>query len=390
MIANPLLGTKVSGKAGRKNMIATINALDELPESEEGSNGEYAHFSVFRYKRALNEDSYIGGIYTGRDLKYHYNRVAGADGQFRFNESSLLGFHGFASASKEDATSLREKGYAVGLSYAYSSRRLGISWGLHDISEKFNTETGYITRTGITRIRGSLSPRFFPHSRIVRRIDPRLSTAQTKDKFSNLYETSNSASIRFTFWRSSNISISYNYSTEIFLGEKFRRDNYNISGSSQFTKRFYFRLSYRNGKSIRYSADPYQGRGSRASASFRYQPSNKLTSDLSITYTDFYRSSDSQKEYDYTIIRNKLTYQMNMYLFFRGIVEYNNYRKELLTDLLASFTYIPGTVIHAGYGSFYERKRWDRNLEAPAYVESNRFLETKRGFFFKASYLWRM
>ena len=200
----------------------------------------------------------------------------------------------------------------------------------------------------------------------------------------------NTASVRFTFWRSSNISLSYSYSTEIFLAEKFKTGGVSISGSSQFTKQFYFNLSFRNRKSIRYTTDPYQGKGNRASASFRYQPSDKLTSYLSLTFTDFYRSSDSQKEYDYTIIRNRLTYQMNKYLFFRGVVEYNNYKKDLLTDFLASFTYIPGTVIHAGYGSFYKRTRWNDTLENPAYVGSNRFLETKRGFFFKASYLWRM
>jgi hypothetical protein len=57
-----------------------------------------------------------------------------------------------------------------------------------------------------------------------------------------------------------------------------------------------------------------------------------------------------------------------------------------VTDLLASFTYIPGTVIHVGYGSLYERIKW----EAGEYTSADRFLETKRGFFFKASFLWRL
>jgi hypothetical protein len=56
-----------------------------------------------------------------------------------------------------------------------------------------------------------------------------------------------------------------------------------------------------------------------------------------------------------------------------------------LTDLLASFTYIPGTVIHLGYGSMYERIRWEEDR----YESADRYLETQRGLFFKASYLWR-
>jgi len=73
-------------------------------------------------------------------------------------------------------------------------------------------------------------------------------------------------------------------------------------------------------------------------------------------------------------------------LFFRAIVEYNSFYKRLLTDFLASFTYIPGTVIFFGYGSSYEKTAWRDDRYEP----SDRFLEMKRGFFFKASYLWRM
>ena len=98
------------------------------------------------------------------------------------------------------------------------------------------------------------------------------------------------------------------------------------------------------------------------------------------------REFDSVKEYDYTIIRNRTTYQVNKYLFFRGIFEYNSFHKQLMTDLLASFTYIPGTVIHVGYGSLYEKLQWVEG----EYRYANDYMETKRGLFFKASFLWRL
>jgi hypothetical protein len=68
------------------------------------------------------------------------------------------------------------------------------------------------------------------------------------------------------------------------------------------------------------------------------------------------------------------------------VIEYNDYRKKLLGDLLLSFTYIPGTVIQLGYGSLYEKVRWQESEYRP----DDRFLEMKRGLFFKASYLWRL
>jgi hypothetical protein len=72
--------------------------------------------------------------------------------------------------------------------------------------------------------------------------------------------------------------------------------------------------------------------------------------------------------------------------FFRGILEYNDHREELLADVLASFIYIPGTGIHLGYGSLQDWIRWENG----EYVGADRFLETRRQFFAKVSYLWRM
>ena len=56
-----------------------------------------------------------------------------------------------------------------------------------------------------------------------------------------------------------------------------------------------------------------------------------------------------------------------------------------MTDFLASFTYIPETVAHLGYGSLYEKIQWIKEECRPA----DNYLDSQRGFFFKASYLWR-
>ena len=87
-------------------------------------------------------------------------------------------------------------------------------------------------------------------------------------------------------------------------------------------------------------------------------PSDKLEARVDYTYSNFTRELDQERIYDYAITRGRLTYQANKYLFFRGILEYNSFRKDLLTDFLASFLYIPGTVIHFGYGSLYESIAW--------------------------------
>jgi hypothetical protein len=56
-----------------------------------------------------------------------------------------------------------------------------------------------------------------------------------------------------------------------------------------------------------------------------------------------------------------------------------------LTDLLASYEFVPGTVFHAGYGSLFEKPvQADRLLP-----NGGDYMTVSRGLFFKASYLHR-
>jgi hypothetical protein len=381
-IVDPLVGIKLNGRVSNKDMLASIYALDDLLE---GDGEKYAHFSILRYKRALGQDGFLGGFFTGRTQGKTSNVVAGTDGQFRLNPSSFLGYHVFLSQTKPEGPPQKMNGYASSLHYEYQTRNLFLRLGFQDISKDFITEVGYVTRTGITRFRAGIMPMIYPGSSLILRIDPVVHSYQVRDKFSGLYETDNSFDLRFILPRNSSFMIGGSYATEVFLGERFGRNTFRMTATTQFTKQLFLNLTFKYGKKIRYIQTPYQGNGSDVSATMSYLPSEKLHFDLNLTYSDFFRSADSRKEYDYGIFWGRTTYQVNKYLFFRGIVEYNSFWKRLITDFLASFTYIPGTVIHFGYGSLYEKIEW-RDGD---YVSADRFLETKRGFFFKASYLWR-
>jgi len=117
-----------------------------------------------------------------------------------------------------------------------------------------------------------------------------------------------------------------------------------------------------------------------------YQPSESLNLTLNWTHADFYRDTTDEKIYSYPISRAKLTYQFSHAFFLRAIAEYNGYRRQLVTDFLASYTYIPGTVIYLGYGALAKKQEWENGMYRP----SDHFLDLQRGLFFKASYLWRL
>ena len=385
-IVDPIAGARLSGKLGSKNTVASIYAVDQMPPAEPAAEDTYVHFPVLRYKRSLAKDSYLGAIYAGREFSRHFNRVGGLDGQIRTNESSILGFHGLLSRSKTGILSDELDGHSLGANYSHSSRNVDYDIVLNDIAQDFRVEMGYVWRTGVSQVSGLLRPKFYPDGSFLRRIDAELFTAQTLDKFSDMWETFNHISFQNYLWRNITLRVKFSYSTEIFLAERFNTGGFHVNGGGQLTNQLFFGVLYRHTGAIFYSESPYQGRSNLVSVNIIYQPSDKIRGEATFTYSDFYRSSDSQKIYDYPILRGKLTYQLSKYLFFRGIMEYNDFRNQLLTDLLASFTYIPGTVVHIGFGSLHDKTEWQDG----DYIASDRFRQMRRRFFFKASYLWRM
>ncbi|MHB8055320.1 MAG: carbohydrate binding family 9 domain-containing protein, partial [Candidatus Aminicenantales bacterium] len=95
-IIDPAFGFKLSGKLGAANSVAAILARDNQP----GATDEHPVFSIFRFKHALKEDSFIGGFYTARDVSGGYNRVIGTDGRFRLSPIAMADFHLFGSFTK--------------------------------------------------------------------------------------------------------------------------------------------------------------------------------------------------------------------------------------------------------------------------------------------------
>jgi hypothetical protein len=388
-IVDPRIGFKLSGKIGKKDTLASLFALDESPSSDpliEPGDDRYAGFAVLRYKRAVGADGFLGAFYTGRDHAGRANQVAGADGLVRLNKSSVLGFHGFGSWTKTDDLSGTAGGAALAADYLYDTRNLGLELGVYHVSTGFQTDVGYLIRRGVTGFFGSVTPRIYPQSRFFRKLQPNLSLSLVKDLPSGLFETNDALGLTALLPGNTTAQFLGRYSTEVFLGQRFETGGGLVQLSSHITKQLFVRGLFFRGNSIRYTADPYQGYGSRFVGGVTYKPSERFDLTGSLTFSDFYRESTKEKEFDYAIWRARLTYQTNRYLFFRAVVEYNTYRETMLTDLLASFTYIPGTVVQLGYGSLYDKVEW----AGGEYRPSERFLEVRRGLFFKASYLWRL
>ncbi|HTP14152.1 MAG TPA: hypothetical protein VMM37_11005, partial [Bacteroidota bacterium] len=314
-----------------------------------------------------------------------YNRAGGLDGLIRISPAMSMEYHALGSRTRSADTLPENNGHALSLVYRSNTRE--VEWALegNKVSEAFQLDDGFITRTGLLGLNGYITPRIYPASRIINRIDLTLFGSALRDDPSNLWETNNRLTIAAVILGSLSASAQYIKATEIYLGQRFSDDGIQVAAGGQFSKEIYFTVTSRYGNAVIYSSSPEQGRGTTLSANLSLQVGRKFNFTCTATYADLFRSSDNTLEFDYPIGRVRLTYQWNEYWFFRAITEYNGYRKSLTDDFLLSFTYIPGTVMYLGYGSLFERTSWNQT----SYVTSNSYLETYRGIFFKASYLWR-
>jgi len=103
------------------------------------------------------------------------------------------------------------------------------------------------------------------------------------------------------------------------------------------------------------------------------------------------RESTGERIYDVMVLNSRTTYQFDKHFLVRFIANYDSDAHRVLTDFLASYEFVPGTVFHAGYGSLYERGPSDafaNDVNSPVRLEE-KYRATNRGLFFKASYLKR-
>jgi hypothetical protein len=382
-IVDPVYGFRLTGKLTPRDTVAAIYARDELPGDE---TDEHPVFSIARYKHALRADSYIGGFYSGREYGEGHNRVGGVDGRLRLDPSWVFSFHAFGSLTRRGGEARSHKDHALSLNFNHQSRTWSFDAGYQDVSPDFQVDSGFLTRIGLRRLGLFAQYQIYPRSKFLQKIEPYYWSSHIYDTIYRMWETFNVFALRFYLPRSTQVRFEGILGNEIFAGRRFDRAGYGVRSQSQILKQVYFETSFRKWGGIYYDPGaPYQGNETRSGLYVRYQPADKLDFSLSLDNLRFVRHSDGQKIFDYTILWNRSTFQINKYLFLRAIIEYNFYRKRLTGDGLVSFTYIPGTVFYVGYGSAFERLDW----RSGEYVDGRRFLETKRGLFLKISYLWR-
>lgn len=397
-IADPRWAAKLSGSSG-KMLYGFLGAGDKAPglEWNEGGNpylGKDAIWGIARLKYSLGGDNSIGVIYSGRHFAYGRNHVTGLDLQYRFLKNTRLSVSYLNSKTKEPEEIKFLNGNCINVLFDYYTSKLRFVASFESHDEDFKMYSAFINRSNISRGLLYISPNIYPKkgkwSSWLMRISPYARFIKLHDLETGMDDTTYCLGLNLFLTRNGFFKLEYLDEEEVWMGKLFNSKYIYSYINMQIFKWLNTYIYYKTGDRICYdTADPFLGIGKTNIFSLRIQPDKKLNLELQYIRDKLDRKLQEKKENIHKVnIYNFLaTYQFNKYFFLRGACRYNDYQRKLLTDFLASFTLIPGTVMHLGYGSIYEGKKWNTNQWISGY---EKLINTKNSFFLKISYLWQL
>lgn len=394
-IVDPIYGSKLTGTIG-KTTFGVLNTVDDSPTPPFTIEGEPIDAAnqvttVGRATYGLGRSDYAGGIFTHTLHDGRNNFVAGGDLLVRPAAAHAFSAT-FLSSRTTDRSQADRSGNAAQATYNYETRRwVSITQAEH-YDRDFVMDTAFYNRTGFSGVWQFTDLSFYPKSAWIQKVHPFYFAKIGKDRIQDGGEDFIHAGVRFNITRQGFVNISHGRGHESWRGTKYRvGSTLNLFGNIQALRWINVGGNYGGGPSIFYDeTDPFQGRDRRFGIETTIQPNQHLSQSLEFSRVRFWRPETGSDVYAVNIVNSKTTYQFDKHFLVRFLGQYDSSRERVLTDFLASYEFVPGTVFHAGYGSLYEKGfgSVEPNLANPADA-GNRYLMINRGLFLKASYLRR-
>ena len=396
-IVDPIYGSKLTGTLG-KTSFGVLNAVDDSPTPPFDIEGRPFNVpnkvtTVGRVSHGLRRSDYVGGIVTHTQLDGRNNFVAGGDISLRPSGAHQLSatFLSSRTSGREDADTT---GNTAQASYTYATRRWFMTNQVEHYDEDFEMDTAFLNRTGFTGAWSFGEVSFYPKSNWMQRVHPFYFTQYGRDRIQGGDYDFLHTGIRFNVTRQGFLNFSHGRGHETWLGTKYKTgSDFNFFGNMQALRWLNLSGNFRFGPAIFYDdTDPFQGRSRSYNVETTIQPNQHLSQNLEYSNVRFTRPSTRVLVYDVNIVNSKTTYQFDKHFLVRFLAQYDSSANRVLTDFLASYEFVPGTVFHVGYGSLYE-KGFGSVEPVPGGLNpadrSNRYLMINRGLFLKASYLRR-
>ena len=393
-IVNPAWGAKLTGTAGDLSF-GFLQALDDTPE-DFGNRG--AAFdrkdklsSIARASYGLGGSDYVGAIFTDTEHAGRHNRVAGGDLSWKPTPSqgiSALYLYSQTGIESDGTTS----GAAAAVSYAYDTRRMFSVVQLEHYDNAFQMDTAFYNRTGFTTAFTYTDVNFYPQwgKRIgLLRLHLLFVGKYGRDRAQGGNEDYVQPGVAFNFNRQGFMRIQSGRGHDWWAGRRFKSgDPFAAFGNIQLFRWLNAGANYfhRGWATFYDPVNPYQGRMTTGGFDVTWQPNEHFNQNFSYAAVRFDRADTGVRVFDVNIVNAKTIYQFDRHFLVRLLEQFDSSRRQLLTDLLASYEFVPGTVFHAGYGSLYEERVFE---DGQLIQHKGDYLTTRRGLFFKASYLYR-
>ncbi len=393
-IVDPQWGIKLTGKM-KGTTIGLLSSLDQSSpalelydveeEDDESEEPTYrALVNVFRLKRDLFSESYIGIIATDKEvetpashLSVTYNRVAGVDGHFKFLDYNRFSFQALGSITK---TATEKTGLvpAYMANFNHSSRHVQLSAEYLSIPPDFEAALGFFRRKDIRFFNTRAGYVILPQNEWIVSIRPSVEYRRIYDFSNTLTDDEYSVSIFLNGWRQTHCWANFTSGLERYNGVDFYQKQYRIGlGSEPFSwLSGDVRLNFGDG--IYYDENPYLGYKTSFETALNFKPLSNLKVSYNWENNTFRREKGGEYVYKIGIISQRLNYQISRPLSLRLITDYNDYYQEIYLSFLLSYEYRPGTVFYIGIDDHQEK------------AENGGFRGTGRYYFIKFSYWWRI
>ena len=399
-IVDPRYGAKLTGKAGRVTvgvMYANDEAAGGLDDPLDPRFEQSAQTFVGRVRYDLYSESFLGAIFTDRELLDSHSRVAGLDSNFRLGATHSFGFSALGTQHR-DLDGFETNGYLLDANLSKTGRNLSYSVNSYVLSPDFQTDVGFVRRTDQRQTTGTVSYRWWPESWLIN-WGPQFAYGRSYN-FDGILEDENlQAGVNFSFSNSIRFRIDRTRDMERFGGVDFYKSRYNMFGFVNTSSVLSIGGGFNWGDQVYFDrTSPFLGRDIGLRTFITFRPVSRFQSEVNITtrrFTDplnlfdpvlnIGERSEDGLIFDVKIFRTLSTYQFTDRFLFRNISEYNTLDKALGLNFLLTYRVNSGTALFVGYDDHYQQGlRYDEELFPTA-----RFQQTNRAIFTKIRYLFR-
>ncbi len=395
-IVDPRYGGKVTGKVGNTT-VGLLFANDEAPgnldDTTDRAYGKTANVVIGRLRYDLYAESHVGLILTDREFLGGYSRLGGADGNFRLNNATSVGFRAVTSQN-QDQDLLGTAGSMFDVALQSQGRNLTYSFQGYSIAPEFNTAVGFVRRRDLRTGMGNLGYRWWPESWLIN-WGPMVSYTKNWSFEDILVDEMTSTGVNFTFARAMRLNLGVNRDMERYGGLNFDKTSYSFGGNTSTFQEATFGGYFTYGDQVRYSASPFLGTGSTGSIFMTIRPLERVQSQINVRTSNLIDPFSDSEVFDVKIYRAQSTYQFTDRFLLRNIMEYNTFSRKLGANVLFTYRVNSGTVFFIGYDDRYQQGDLilDTNND-PLHHRNPRFfttdlVRTNRAFFSKISYLFR-